>query len=69
MHDLSVALGKMSALGFNFVNRIVWSSVSNAFDKSRNVLMGNWLLSNRAVILSTISRAANSVEWWGLQPD
>ena len=36
-------------------NRIVWSSVSNVFDKSRNILMGNWLLSNCVVIRSTIS--------------
>ena len=47
--------------------KIVWSSVSNAFNKSRNILMGNWLLSKCVVILSTISRAAYSVEWWGLK--
>ena len=50
------------------IKRIEWSSVSNTFDKSRNILMGNWLLSKCVVILSTISRAACSVEWWGLKP-
>ena len=43
-----------------------WSNISNAFDKSRNIVMGNWLLFNCVVILSTISRAA--VELWGLKP-
>ena len=48
-------------------NRIVWSSVLNVFDKSRTILMDNWLLSNCVVIRSTISRAAYSAEWWGLK--
>ena len=53
---------------FKCFKRIVWSSVSNDFDKSRNIRMGNWLLFKCVVILSTISRAAYSVEWWGLKP-
>ena len=44
---------------------IAWSRVSNAFDKSRNIMMRKWLLSNCVMILSTISRATHSVEWGG----
>ena len=52
---------------FKFLRRLCGqSNVSNAFNKSRNILMGNWLLSKCVVILSTISRAAYSVEWWGI---
>ena len=53
---------------FFYFFRIVWSSVSNVFDKSRNIMMGNWLLSKCVVILSNFSRAAYLIEWWGLKP-
>ena len=53
---------------FKFFKMMMWSRVSNAFNKSINILMGNWLLSNCVVILSTLSRAAYSVECWGLKP-
>ena len=67
-NSLVIVLLMIPIHNVKFFKRIVWSSVSNAFDKSRNILMGNWLLSKCVVILSTISRATYSVEWWGLNP-
>ena len=46
----------------------MWFRVSNAFERSRNILMGVLLLSMSECILSESSKAACSVDLLGLNP-
>ena len=46
----------------NLLNNIEWSKVSNAFEKSENILMGVSLESMAVIVLSITSIMAYSVE-------
>ena len=67
-NSLIIVMLRIPTYHVNYFKKMIWSIVSNAFNESRNILMGNLLLSNCVVILSTFSRAAYSVEWFGQKP-
>ena len=46
----------------NLFNKMLWSKVSNAFDKSKNKLIGVLFESSAVVVLSITSVMAYSVE-------
>ena len=47
---------------------MLWSNVSNAFERSKNKFNGINYKSISVRILPIVCSAANSVEWFGLNP-
>ena len=47
---------------------MLWSNVSNAFERSENIFHGISPKSKPVIILSIVCNTANSIEWFGLKP-